>query len=245
MENPSIIEAPQQMRQRNNDNVIIILPQTQPINNQVKKGGLLKTILEILIIFVLRVPWFIMALSVLIVYVFVQFDDSYFAYGCQNGLFHWKLLAYQFEHVDTEHLLYNLTGIWFFGVYLTAMYNELTTLLVYIIGIVIGGFSFYTVCYINKSLFHIVGASAGVCGLVGAVLVLSIRERKHVTNSRFLNCMSITYIILSLLMISFDVVSFLIEEDKNIAFDAHFGGYISGILTGCVIILAQKCAWRK
>jgi membrane associated rhomboid family serine protease len=106
-----------------------------------------------------------------------QIEDSYFALsltGLEHG-FVWQLLTFQFMHASTVHLLLNSIALFLFGRAVEGAIGgrQFTTL--YFSSGVIGGLvqMLYTLVFRLSPDISVVGASAGVMGLIGAFALMN------------------------------------------------------------------------
>lgn len=198
-----------------------------------------------------KFPWFIVGWTIVLIIIFEEYDNAYFSYSCQKSMFHWRIMTYHLNHIDTEHIVFNLIGFWIFGLYINAVYNDFINVLLYIIGIIVSGCTYYVDCYIKEQLSEIVGASGGISAIIGAGLVVSIKQMidgsKELEDTKkklklVISNYSISFtIIISVIgIVSFDIVNYVLVSDSTTSYIAHFGGYISGIITALVIIIVYE-----
>jgi membrane associated rhomboid family serine protease len=206
-----------------------------------------------------KFPWFLFSWTIVLIFVFVYVDNSNYAYGCKTHMLQWRLMTYHMFHLDIEHLVFNLFAFWLFGLYINMVYNDFVNIIIYIIGVVISGFTYYIDCDIQQSYSRVVGASGGVCAIVGAVFITAVWRfgkgvyevgqehniMKRIRISMLKYMLSYTSIFSVFGMVSYDVALYLIDGDDNISHIAHFGGYISGTLVGLVIITVKTYMFKK
>ncbi len=144
--------------------------------------------------------------------------------GLRHG-FVWQLLTFQFLHGSLMHLFLNGFAIWVFGRIVEQQLGAVNFLKVYFAGGVIGGLLQVGLGFIFRRFDGpVVGASAGICGLVAAFamiapdaklllwLVLPVRAKYFLIGS----------IILALFFI-------IVPSDPGIAHAAHLGGLLTGV----------------
>ena len=168
--------------------------------------------------------------------------DDYFALsvgGLRHG-FVWQLLTYQFMHGGWLHLLFNGWAIYVFGRALEETLGRNRYLTLYLSCGVIGGLTQILAGVLLPEVFAapVVGASAGVCGLIAAFAVLY--PERSLTLLLFL-ILPVTlrarHLLLGLgLLTVFGIASpFLarigiVFPPDNIAYAAHLGGMLTGIV---------------
>ena len=194
-----------------------------------------------------KYPWFLAGLTAYIIFVFVKYDESYFSYSCDKGMFHWSIITYQFNHLNNEHIIYNLIGLWSFGPYVTKYYTDFMTLIIYVIGVIVAGVSFYLKCYFTEANEQVVGASGGICSLAGAVMFFTvwtlvkgsevIERSKALRDSVISYSASIGYVLSIIVLIVMDLYGLFIDKDTSTAHVAHLGGYLAGFVMASLITL--------
>lgn len=197
-----------------------------------------------------RFPWFLVSWTIVLIFVFVYVDNDYYAYGCRNDMLQWRLLTYHMFHVNVLHIIFNILAFWLFGLYIHMIYNDFINVIIYGIGVIISGFTYYIDCDLRDSNRRIVGASGGVCAIVGSVFVIavwrfvkgiyeveqehSLRERIRYSMLKYM--LSFTTIFSVFGMVSYDIAMYFIEGNDSTSHIAHFGGYVSGAFVGIIII---------
>src|SRR5215469_2407172 len=102
-----------------------------------------------------------------------DFTQRYFALS-NGGLAHgyiWQLLTFQFLHVSPMHFACNMLGLFFLGRALEPMINGKQFLTLYLVSGLVGGVFQSLLGLLFPDYFGgpVLGASAGVCGLLAAV----------------------------------------------------------------------------
>jgi membrane associated rhomboid family serine protease len=155
--------------------------------------------------------------------------------GLAHGLV-FQLLTYQFLHGSMWHLLLNVVGLYFFGRAMEEVLGSAGMLKLYLASGVIGGLLFVGLGFAFPGKFGsaVVGASAGVFGLVAAFATRAPEQ-------------PITLLVFFVLPVTFKARLLLIIEgcialagvldpllphplfDSHIAHGAHLGGMLTGI----------------
>jgi len=102
--------------------------------------------------------------------------NKYFAVS-KDGLldgYVWQLLTFQFLHGGVPHLVFNLLGLYFFGRPVEERMGRVPFLKLYLVSGMIGGLCQAGLGFIMPQVFGgpVVGASAGLCGLIAAFALL-------------------------------------------------------------------------
>jgi membrane associated rhomboid family serine protease len=110
-------------------------------------------------------------------YVYLHFPAAEYLELSTDGLKHgfvWQLLSFQFLHAGFSHLFFNLMGLWFFGRVVEASLGRRHFLQLYFLCGVAGGILQAGLGLLFPMPFSIpvVGASAGVLGLIAAFALL-------------------------------------------------------------------------
>jgi membrane associated rhomboid family serine protease len=158
----------------------------------------------------------------------------------REGIAHgrvYQLLTFQFLHGSPLHLLLNMIGLYFFGRAVEEMLGSKGMLKLYLASGVAGGLLQVGLCFALPRVFYagVVGASAGVFGLIAAFAIRAPDQ-------------PITMLILFILPVTFKAGVFLLLEacysivgmlgpllpysflHSNIAHAAHLGGMLTGIV---------------
>ena len=143
--------------------------------------------------------------------------------GIKHG-FVWQLLTYQFMHGGLTHLLLNSIGLYLFGRYMEMMLGRNTFLKLYLLSGVAGGVLQLLLAVVSPRFAGpMVGASAGICGLVAAFSLLSPNSTIYiffVLPLRAKLVLPLT-IVISLVMI-------IMPSNDGVAHGAHLGGTLFG-----------------
>ncbi|MDG2213935.1 MAG: rhomboid family intramembrane serine protease, partial [Verrucomicrobiota bacterium] len=172
----------------------------------------------------------------------IQFEASWLLHpsAVKNGEV-WKLITFQFLHGGFFHLLINCLMIWFAGRQIEETLGKPKFLSLYLIAGVLGGLF---QCALSWAGFlppaGVVGASAGVSGLIAAfAMLLWNRELTFLIMFIIPVTMRAKYLLLVLVVI--DVVG-LAAGGTGIAHGAHLGGVMWGVLF--VLLFVQGGTWN-
>ena len=136
----------------------------------------------------------------------------------------WGIVTAMFTHEEFFHLLANMITLYFFGSFLLRLLGEKKTLLVYLGGGIVGNIFFVllgSLMYPNEVMLAI-GASGAVFALGGAMTVLVPKMRVYIFPIP-------APIQLWIAVIGgFVILSFI----PGVAWEAHLGGLLFGIIAG-------------
>jgi membrane associated rhomboid family serine protease len=156
-----------------------------------------------------------------------------------NGLSHgyvWQLITFQFMHAGWLHLLLNCFAIYMFGREVEEALGRKSFLTLYFSSGILGGllqlgYSKLLAWLTNQPAFlttHVVGASAGACGLIAAFAMLY-PERPLMLLLFFIIPVNMRAKFLLLFEGIITLVG-LASVGSNIAHAAHMGGMLTGII---------------
>ena len=156
-----------------------------------------------------------------------------------NGLSHgyvWQLITFQFMHAGWLHLLLNCFAIYMFGREVEEALGRKSFLTLYFSSGILGGllqlgYSKLLAWLTNQPAFlmtHVVGASAGACGLIAAFAMLY-PERPLMLLLFFIIPVNMRAKFLLLFEGIITLVG-LASVRSNIAHAAHMGGMLTGII---------------
>jgi len=151
--------------------------------------------------------------------------------GISSGYI-WQLLTYQFLHGDLFHILINCVVLYFFGRAVEEYLGKIAFLKIYFISGILGGILqlLYIKIFVSPELamtVNVVGASAGVFGLIAAFATL-FPEQQLTTFIALL--IPITMRAKFLLLIEILITLYgLIFPVSVVAHAAHLGGIIFGV----------------
>jgi len=144
--------------------------------------------------------------------------------GLKQG-FVWQLLTYQFLHGGMMHLVLNSVGLYFFGRPMELMLGRKAFLKIYFLSGLAGGVLQVSLALISPQFGGpMVGASAGICGLIAAFALLS---PDSVIYLFFVVPVRARYFLP--LMIILSAVFVFTSRGDGIAHGAHLGGSLFGL----------------
>jgi membrane associated rhomboid family serine protease len=156
--------------------------------------------------------------------------DLFLEYGALslNGLkrgFVWQFVTFQFLHGGLPHLVLNSLGLYFFGRPLEGELGKRQFLKLYLFSGALGGVLQALLGLIAPQFAGpMVGASAGICGLVAAFAILAPESEIYIS---FILPVRAKYLLP--VMIALPVVMLLTSSQTNVAHAAHLGGTLGGI----------------
>jgi len=152
--------------------------------------------------------------------------------GLQEGKYY-QLITFQFMHAGLLHLLFNMIGLYFFGRAMEEALGRTTMLRLYLLSGTIGGLVQVGLglAFGNKFGGAVVGASAGVLGLIAA---FATREPNYPITLLVLFVIPVTLRARWLLLIEAvvtvgGIVFGVLGMGGNTAHGAHLGGMLTGI----------------
>jgi len=147
----------------------------------------------------------------------------------------WRLVTAMFLHQNTLHLAFNMYALWLFGPVLERRFGAPSFVALYIAGGVSGGMLFQLL----EQNAVAVGASGAIFGLLGALLAASYRQRHTRAGAAAFTQLGL------LLAINLALPLFW----PNIAWQAHVGGLVAGILIAAVWdrmpLPGRAAVWRR
>jgi membrane associated rhomboid family serine protease len=80
----------------------------------------------------------------------------------------WQFLTYGFAHLNVQHILFNMLGLWFFGKTLEERFGPKELLRFFLVAIVLGGIAWSVrgIALPNAQLGPLLGASGGVTAVI-------------------------------------------------------------------------------
>ena len=150
---------------------------------------------------------------------------------------YYRLISSSFLHVDTNHLLFNMLTLFFFGDYVVSYFGGLLFWFIYLASVLSG--SLYGVYYNrDKSHYTAAGASGGVVGVLFSAL-LAFPEMK--LGFLFFPIPIPGYLFV-ILYLAYTVYGMKSQQD-HIGHSAHLGGAIGGVLTSLIISPGLLSQW--
>lgn len=145
-----------------------------------------------------------------------------------------RLVTYQFVHGGAEHIGFNMVFLWTFG-FLTAQYlGQWQALAIYLICGICG--ALLHTWFDPQSMAPMIGASGSVSGFAGVYLGLAIQWRLP-----YAEVWPLAHPIPPMQLGLFAILGFIGDlwlmsrHDNHIAYGAHLGGLISGVLIAAVV----------
>lgn len=148
-----------------------------------------------------------------------------------------SLFTYQFAHSPSDilHLVFNMLGLWIFGVALNDRLGHMSFLAFYLIGGAVAGGA-----HMMETAAPVIGASGSVCALIGGFIALFPRSKIRLLILFFIIGI---FEIGSLWVVGFyvfiDFVGWVAPSDSSVAYIAHLAGYLYGFLLAIVLLATR------
>lgn len=134
---------------------------------------------------------------------------------------YWRLISAAFLHANFMHIAANVSSLYFLSKIFLKFYNYFQLFAIFIITAIVGNLFSIIFYPVTTSL----GASGGICGLLGFLIIFTYKNR-NLFPLEFSKNMIVSVLFLVILgIVGYDFI------DNA----AHFGGLISGIITGFAI----------
>ncbi len=172
--------------------------------------------------FSLNAIWFLVAVNVLVFIVTLIRPDAIFFLGLTPALLlhqPWTIITSMFVHGGFTHILFNMISLYFLGSFLIRLVGEGNFLKVYFIGGIIGNILYI---FLGPQNIPGVGASGAIFALGGALAIMAPKLPVLVFPIPL-------PIPLWAAMTFFLIISFFLS---GIAWQAHLGGFLLGLLAG-------------
>src|ERR1700684_103195 len=137
---------------------------------------------------------------------------------------YWRLVAYAFLHASMLHILTNMACLVWWGGPLERRIGTAYFLLIYFASVIAGA---VTGIFTHTGFYFSVGASAGISGILGALLCLTLLRRIDLPASFFVINLGLNV-----------VIAFLAPR---VDWGAHLGGLIAG-MAACAVLDAFEVA---
>lgn len=135
----------------------------------------------------------------------------------------WTIITYMFYHQDIFHALFNMLWLYWMGILFVDFISSKRLVIVYLLGGIIGGLSYFLLAYIFSNTSLLLGASAAVMAVVVAIAAFI---PNYSLNLLLIGSVQIKYIAL----VSF-VITTLIDLNVNTGGKvSHIGGALFGLL---------------
>ena len=142
----------------------------------------------------------------------------------------WTLITSAFLHADFAHIFYNMFALFFFGTYLEARIGNRKFLLVYFFSAIFGSIAYWI--FSPNSNIPALGASAAIFGILGSLAVL------YPFLIVWIGFAPMPIIFAAVL---WGIISFFgMFVPSQIAYHAHLGGLLAGILIGLILRKRRK-----
>lgn len=138
----------------------------------------------------------------------------------------WQAITYGFMHVDVLHIAFNCLALWVLGPALEQVFGRTRFLAIYFVSILAGG---ATILWFAGAYTPTLGASGGVFGLLGAMLVLTWKVGGDL---RGLGALLAINVVITLLV-------------PNISWQGHLGGFVGGLAVALVLVTAPRGGKRQ
>jgi len=144
--------------------------------------------------------------------------------GLKRG-FIWQFITFQFLHDGMPHLVLNSLGLYFFGRPLEGLLGRRDFIKLYLFSGVLGGLVQALLGLISARFAGpMVGASAGICGLIAAFSVLAPDSQIYVW---FVLPIRARYFLP--IMLGLTLLFLVTSTDSHVAHAAHLGGILGGM----------------
>lgn len=184
--------------------------------------------------------WLFLALNVVAYLLYEILGEVVYAAGSLSVLDmierqeYYRVLSSMFLHAGVDHIVGNMLFVVILGDMLEQAIGHIPFAVIYLLTGIGGNLCSMLFELTTGSFYHTVGASGAVCGMMGALLVLVIRNRGnfgHISLKRML--LAIVY------MIYTGVQSPIVNNA------AHMGGLLSGILLMTMFTLLQRRSHKQ
>ena len=145
----------------------------------------------------------------------------------QNGEWY-RLVTSVFLHADPQHLSSNMIILYFLGVLVERALGGTSYLLLYLCAGIVGNLASLWMQLQEGSFYQSLGASGAVFGVVGAYLVLLLRNRRRIRRG---DLMRVMFGVFYSLYIGF--------QSTGINNAAHVGGFCSGAIITLLLLLGR------
>lgn len=143
---------------------------------------------------------------------------------------YWTIVSAMFVHASFPHIFVNMLNLYFFGALCLQLMETKWFLLVYLVGGIVGNLMFLQ---IGPMYSAVVGASGAVFALGGVLAI--IRPKVRVALYFF-----IPMPLWVAILIGFVITAFV----AGVAWQAHLGGLIVGLIVGFVLRRRERRVWR-
>jgi len=140
--------------------------------------------------------------------------------GVADGAW-WQLMSSAFTHVQPLHIAFNMFALYLFGPQLELYFGRARYLALYLLSALTGAATIY---WFGPEFTPTVGASGAIYGLMGALLVISLKVRVNIQGLAVLLGIN--------LLLTFTI--------SNISWQGHLGGLAGGAAAAAVLVYAPR-----
>jgi membrane associated rhomboid family serine protease len=140
--------------------------------------------------------------------------------GVSSGQW-WQVITSAFTQVEIMHLGMNMLALWFLGPMLERVFGRVWFLTVYLISAIAGSAA---VMWFAEPTVTTLGASGAVFGLIGALLVITVRTGSDLRPV--------------LMWLGINLVFTFVGS--GISWQGHLGGLIGGLIASFIIVFAPR-----
>jgi rhomboid protease GluP len=145
----------------------------------------------------------------------------------------WRLLSAQFLHFGLLHLTMNMLGLFILGPHVERVMGRIRYALIYLLSGTAALGCFLLVAIISGTQDFLVGASAGIMGVVGALLAL-LCKGFFAYRMRIIRSQLFILVFFILLQITFDLYT------PEVSFLGHLFGLVFGFMITWLFLLKEK-----
>ncbi len=142
----------------------------------------------------------------------------------------WTFVTYQFAHGNWSHLLLNLVSLLSVGPEVERVVGVRKFFAIYFLSGILGACVWLAVVWPLDA--HLIGASASICGLLGALAALRPREKYILV---FLPVALPAWLLISALAATQVAYLLMAGTNGNVAYTAHLAGGVAGFAIAFVL----------
>lgn len=192
--------------------------------------------------FSLNSLWLIIGINI-VIFIVTLINPSlvYYYLGLQPAALlqrPWTVLTNMFVHAGIFHIMFNMLTLFFFGSYLGRLVGETRFLIVYFVGGIIGNVFFIIFAYLLGSTFSIAVGASGAIFALGGALAMMVPKTKV-----FVFPIPVPIPLWTSVIGVFLLLSFLGIFWGGIAWEAHLGGLLFGLLAGYYFRKQRRVYW--
>lgn len=140
--------------------------------------------------------------------------------GVADGAW-WQLITSAFSHTAVLHIGFNMLAIWFLGPQLEHALGRARYLAVFFVAALSGSVAVYALSDVRSSTL---GASGAVFGLMGALLLISMRSRADIKS-------------IAIWLVASIAMSFF---SPGVSWQGHVGGLLGGLAVAAIFAYAPR-----